>query len=45
MSSLSVIFLILGFVAVGVFLLVKNDKNLYTKRLTKHSSGLPDGSR
>jgi uncharacterized membrane-anchored protein len=39
MSNLSIIFLILGTVAVAVFFLVKKDKNLYNKRLKKHSSG------
>ncbi|CAC9601168.1 hypothetical protein [uncultured Gammaproteobacteria bacterium] len=38
MSSLSLVFLILGFVAIVVFFLVKNDKGLETKHLTKHST-------
>ncbi len=38
MSSLSLIFLILGFIAIVVFFIVKNDKGLH-KKLTSHSSG------
>jgi hypothetical protein len=35
MSSLSLIFLVLGFVALVVFFLVKNDKGLQEKHLTR----------
>ncbi|MBW5290167.1 MAG: hypothetical protein Rsou_0923 [Candidatus Ruthia sp. Asou_11_S2] len=38
MSSLSLVFLVLGFIAVAVFFLVKNDKGLEAKHLTNHSS-------